>query len=61
MDTPSVTRTSGPKTYTIHGTSFFRTISSITPHSCKFMQYNEGTDNANSGKTRTSSHPSDVH
>ena len=58
---PSVIGTSGPKTYTIHGTTFFGTISPITPHSCEYMQCNEGTDNTNPGKTRTSSHTSNVH
>ena len=42
MDNPSVIRTSGPKTNTIHGTTFFRTISPIAPHSCKLIQCNEG-------------------
>ena len=60
-DNTSVIRTSGPKMYTFHGTTFFRNISLITPHSCKLIQCNEGTDKANPVKTRTSSHTSNIH
>ena len=42
-----VIRTSGSKTYTIHGITFLGTISLITPHICEDMQCNEGRDNAN--------------
>ena len=37
-----VIRTSGTKTNTIHGTTFFRNNSPIAPHSCKLKQCNEG-------------------